>query len=65
MSADQPQKTYWFTGVLMKPPCECQIDSELEDEEWLIVCTDGKSEWASCDICNKTWDTKTMKEIKR
>ena len=51
----EPQRSCWYIGVTRM--CECGGDQ-------IPVATDGRSEWAHCHICKKTWDMKTLKEIK-
>lgn len=52
--------TCWYTGAVVRL-CECGT-SKVPFSPCLQVCTDGTREWASCPMCNKTWDTRTLKE---
>lgn len=50
----------WYTGTITRM-CECGV------RDWpspcLRIITDGKSEWATCHVCGKTWDMATLKEF--
>jgi hypothetical protein len=50
------QRTCYYTGAVTRM-CECGGDQ-------IPIATDGRSEWANCPVCKKTWDMKTLKEIK-
>lgn len=52
--------TCWATGAVIRM-CGCGTDKQPVSP-CLPVFTDGRSEWASCPTCKKTWDTRTLKE---
>lgn len=45
----------WYTGEVTRM-CKCGGPQ-------IPVSTDGRTEWAKCLICGKTWDMKTLREL--
>jgi len=55
------RRSCWDTGAVIRM-CECGPEWHLSP--CLPIYTDGRNEWVYCPTCKKTWDVKTMQEIK-
>ena len=54
-------KTHWFTGAVIRI-CDCGSDKQPPSPT-LRVYTDGKDDFAHCQICKRTWNVRTMKQV--
>lgn len=52
----------WETGSIVRA-CRCGTDT-WPPSPCLKVLTDGRMEWATCPTCGKSWNMKSLNEIK-